>query len=223
MNEATLTLCDPFLSGRMAFALVWAFGLPGAPDTAAPPAYLSELIGRVSAAGDGFLPAGRKEAVRDMLRRGAYKPSGRAKPSSEYLLSAAREGTFPLVNAPVDANNAASLNWGFPASVFDLAKTGRELIVRYGREGESYVFNRSGQEIDLRDLVVVCGRSGAPCGNPVKDAMATKVFSDAADVAAVVYAPASDADGDLRGCAEYLRGLFLSECGAREAGFSIVG
>jgi DNA/RNA-binding domain of Phe-tRNA-synthetase-like protein len=214
-------------------ALVWAFGLPACPRTEAVPAYLAELLGRVRAAGEAFLPPGRKAAVRDMLRHGKYKPSGRSKPSSEYLLAAALEaadadgyaGAFPLVNGPVDANNAVSLEWGYPASVFDLAKTGPELLVRRGLAGESYVFNPSGQEIELEDLLVVCRRAGSgawePCGNPVKDAMATKVFEDAREAAAVVYAPASEPPGLLAACAERFRDLLRFECGAAETGFLV--
>jgi DNA/RNA-binding domain of Phe-tRNA-synthetase-like protein len=210
---------------KLRVALVWAFSLPSCPRTEAPPAYLAELLGRVRAAGEAFLPTERKAAVRDMLRHGKYKPAGRSKPSSEYLLAAALEaaGAFPLVNGPVDANNAVSLEWGYPASVFDLAKTGPELLVRRGLAGEAYVFNPSGQEIELEDLLVVCRRAGPgtwePCGNPVKDAMATKVFEDARDVAAAVYAPVSEPPVLLAACAERFRDLLGSECGAAEAGF----
>jgi DNA/RNA-binding domain of Phe-tRNA-synthetase-like protein len=223
---------------RLRVALVWALGLPACPRTETPPSYLVELLSRVRAAGEAFLPPERKAAVRDMLRHGKYKPAGRAKPSSEYLLAAALEaaqpaaasgaaGAFPLVNGPVDANNAVSLEWGYPASVFDLAKTGPELLVRRGLPGEAYVFNPSGQEIDLEDLVVVCRRaaSGAwePCGNPVKDAMATKVFEEARDIAAVIYAPAFGPAERLASCAERFRDLLRSECGAAEAGCLVAG
>jgi DNA/RNA-binding domain of Phe-tRNA-synthetase-like protein len=219
---------DPSLGSpaRLRAALVWGLGIPACPKTEVPPSYLSELLGRVAAAGEAFLPPERKAAVRDMLRYGKYKPAGRSKPSSEYLLAAALEGGFPLVNGPVDANNAVSLEWGYPASVFDAGKTGNELLLRRGLPGESYVFNPSGQSIDLEDLLVVCRRDPAtgwaPCGNPVKDAMATKVFESARDAVAVVYAPASDGRDRLTACAERLRELLESECGAVEAGFEIV-
>jgi DNA/RNA-binding domain of Phe-tRNA-synthetase-like protein len=227
---------DPALKLRA--ALVWASGLPACPRTEAPSAYLAELLGRVKAAGEPFLSPERKAAVRDMLRFGKYKPAGRAKPSSEYLLAAALEGDFPLVNGPVDANNAVSLEWGYPASVFDAEKTGRELFLRRGLPGESYIFNPSGQAIELEDLIVVCrrrkGRAVAPsgdpvasdgwepCGNPVKDAMATKVFEGARDVVAVVYAPLSDERGRLGACAARFRELLESGCGAKASGAAIL-
>ncbi len=216
---------DPALgSGKLRLALVWATGLPGCPKTEAAPPYLKALLARVRSDGDSFLPHDRKAAVRDMLRHGKYKPAGRAKPSSEYLLAAALEGDFPLVNGPVDANNAVSLEWGYPASVFDAAKAGRALLLRRGAAGESYAFNASGQEIDLEDLLVACRLvDGAwlPCGNPVKDAMSTKVFEDARDVVAVVYAPASEGAERIEDCATRFSALLSSECGAAISGYSI--
>ncbi|HRZ64408.1 MAG TPA: hypothetical protein P5133_05715 [Spirochaetia bacterium] len=224
---------DPALGGALRAALVWASGLPACPRTESAPPYLAELLARVRAAGEPFLAPERKAAVRGMLRHGKYKPAGRSKPSSEYLLAAALEGEgplggFPLVNGPVDANNAVSLEWGYPASVFDLAATGPALLLRRGLPGESYVFNPSGQEIELEDLLVACRRdpgSGAwlPCGNPVKDAMATKVFEGARDVAAIVYAPASEPRSALEACAERFAALLREGCGAAEAAYRILG
>jgi DNA/RNA-binding domain of Phe-tRNA-synthetase-like protein len=213
---------DPDL--RLRAALVWARGLAGCTKTEEAPAYLRGLLERVRVAGESFLSPELKAAVRGMLRYGKYKPAGRSKPSSEYLLSAALEGDFPLVNSAVDANNAVSLEWGYPASVFDAAKTGAELLLRRGEPGESYVFNPSGQIIDLEDLVVVCrrahdGEAWEPCGNPVKDAMATKVFEDARDIVAVVYAPISEPRERLESCASRYRELLVSECMAEDAGF----
>jgi DNA/RNA-binding domain of Phe-tRNA-synthetase-like protein len=229
MDTKPVLRIDPSLEPNPArLALVWATGLPSCPGTQAAPAYLLDLLARVRAQGEAFLPPQRKSAVRDMLRHGKYKPAGRSKPSSEYLLAAALaeagppEGGFPLVNGPVDANNAASLEWGYPASIFDAAKTGFELALRRGLPGESYVFNTSGQLIDLEDLLCVCCPSqGAwrPCGNPVKDAMATKVFEDAREVLAVVYAPASEPLAALEACATRLAAL-LSGCGAAATGWS---
>jgi DNA/RNA-binding domain of Phe-tRNA-synthetase-like protein len=213
-------------------AIVWALGLPACPPSAAAPGFVLELLARVRGKGAAFIASERKAAVRDMLRHGKYKPAGRSKPSSEYLLAAALEaaepgspaGTFPLVNGPVDINNAVSLEWGYPASIFDAAKTGFELVLRRGQAGESYVFNPSGQLIELEDLLCVCALvDGAwkPCGNPVKDAMATKVFEGARDVLAVVYAPASDPGSELEACAARFAELLAASCGPESVGWSI--
>src|SRR6187402_2265772 len=58
-------------------------------------------------------------AVRDLLRHGGYKPTGRGKPASEYLIRAVTEGTLGSINAAVDACNAVSLHSGLPISVVD--------------------------------------------------------------------------------------------------------
>ncbi|MBN1567468.1 MAG: hypothetical protein JXA73_06455 [Acidobacteria bacterium] len=166
----------------------------------------------------------RKAAVRNMLRFGSYKPSGRSKPSSEYLLAAALTGDFPLVNGPVDVNNVISLEWGYPASIFDMEICGTALLLRRGLSGESYIFNLSGQSIDLKDLLCVCRKEGSawlPCGNPVKDAMATKIRESTQNIAAVIYAPTSEALAEINAAAERFATLLRSDCGATESGWSI--
>lgn len=216
---------DPSLEPRnVRAALVWAAGLPACPKTVSMSPYLSGLLKRVCAEGENFLDPERKAAVRNMLRFGKYKPSGRSKPSSEYLLGAALHGDFPLVNGPVDANNAVSLEWGYPASIFDVELSGNTLLMRRGLAGESYIFNPSGQSIDLQDLLCVCRRDGnswLPCGNPVKDAMATKICDSTRGVAAVVYAPSGDRPADLESAAERFADLLKSECRAAETGWSL--
>ncbi|NLV29761.1 MAG: hypothetical protein GXY47_01290 [Acidobacteria bacterium] len=224
MEIPTLEI-DPGLGpGTVRAALVWGLELPGCAPTAAVPTYIAELLERVRAAGEGFLDAGRRAAVRGMLRHGRFKPSGRSKPASEYLLAAALGGDFPLVNPPVDANNAVSLQSGYPASVFDLDLTGHSLRLRRGRARESYVFNPSGQEIGLEDLLCVCRRQGelwVPCGNPVKDSMTTKTREATRAVVAVVYAPAGESAALLEAAAERFSTLLAAECGAARAGWNI--
>jgi DNA/RNA-binding domain of Phe-tRNA-synthetase-like protein len=151
------------------------------------------IIAEVRARGENLISATRKSAVRGMLRYGSYKPAGRAKPSSEYLLQAALEGDFPAVNYFVDAVNIVSLVTGYPISIVDLDKSGSDLLLRRGRAGEAYVFNAGGQAIDLADLLCVCRavpEGFIPTANPVRDSMATKIFPGAPRAAAFIYAPA---------------------------------
>jgi len=122
----------------------------------------------------------RRQAVRDLLRNGRYKPTGRAKPASEYLLREAQAGGFPRINGPVDVANYISLLHMLPVSLWDLDRAASTRFrFRLGRAGEAYVFNTAGQQIDLTDLIVGCRvdpDSGAdePIVNPVKDSLATK-------------------------------------------------
>lgn len=206
----------------MRTALVWGTGLPACPKTVSIPPYLSVLLERVRSQGESFLSPERKATVRKMLRFGKYKPSGRSKPSSEYLLGAALHGDFPLVNGPVNANNAISLEWGYPASIFDAELCGATLLLRRGIAGESYIFNLSGQSINLQDLICVCraeGNSWVPCGNPVKDAMATKTRESTRNVVAVIYAPIADQSSHVETAAERFTDLLRSECHVVESGW----
>jgi DNA/RNA-binding domain of Phe-tRNA-synthetase-like protein len=116
---------------------------------------------------------GVRAAVRDLLRHGGYKPTGRGKPSSEYLIRAVAEGTLGAINAAVDACNAVSLHSGLPISVIDLDRTEPPLGVGVAPAGARYVFNASGQELDLGGLLCLRDAVG-PCANGVKDAQRTK-------------------------------------------------
>jgi len=121
-----------------------------------------------------------RRTVRDVFRNRSYKPTGRAKPASEYLLRAASEGTFPRINLPVDVCNAVSLKSLLPISVWDLDRVDADVFrFRLGEADESYVFNDAGQEIALQDLIVGCAcrdasDPGRPIVNGVRDSMATK-------------------------------------------------
>ena len=114
--------------------------------------------------------------VRDMLRLGGYKPTGRGKPASEYLLRAATEGGLASINAAVDACNVVSLHSGLPISVVDLARVTAPLSIRVAPQGASYVFNASGQTIELAGLVCLFDQEG-PSANAVKDAQRTKTHA----------------------------------------------
>ena len=119
----------------------------------------------------------RRAAVRDLLRHGGYKPTGRGKPASEYLVKAAESGRLGPINAAVDACNVTSLHSGFPISVVDLDRSDGPHRIAIAPADASYVFNASGQTIDLAGLLCVFDADG-PCANAVKDSQRTKT-SDA--------------------------------------------
>jgi DNA/RNA-binding domain of Phe-tRNA-synthetase-like protein len=114
-----------------------------------------------------------RDAVRALLRQGGFKPTGRSKPASEYLIKAATDGHLAPINLAVDACNAVSLHSGLPISVIDLDKAREPLRVGIAPAGASYVFNASGQAIDLAGLLCLFDAEG-PCANAVKDAQRTK-------------------------------------------------
>jgi DNA/RNA-binding domain of Phe-tRNA-synthetase-like protein len=114
-----------------------------------------------------------REAVRALLRNGGFKPTGRSKPASEYLLKAVREKLLSPINLAVDACNVVSFHSGLPISVVDLNTSREPFRVGIASPGASYVFNASGQSIDLSGLLCLFDAEG-PCANAVKDAQRTK-------------------------------------------------
>jgi DNA/RNA-binding domain of Phe-tRNA-synthetase-like protein len=116
---------------------------------------------------------GVREAVRALLRHGGFKPTGRSKPASEYLLKAVRDKLLSSINLAVDACNIVSFHSGLPISVVDLDRAREPLRVGVAAAGMAYVFNASGQTIDLGGLLCLFDADG-PCANAVKDAQRTK-------------------------------------------------
>lgn len=119
-----------------------------------------------------------RNAARTLLRHGGFRPAGRSKPASEYLLRTAREGGgIDAINPAVDVCNVVSLHSGIPISVVDLDRAQAPLRVGIAGAGDRYIFNASGQEIDLENLLCLFDASG-PCANAVKDAQRTKTAPD---------------------------------------------
>jgi DNA/RNA-binding domain of Phe-tRNA-synthetase-like protein len=114
-----------------------------------------------------------REKVRQLLRHGGFKPTGRSKPASEYLLRAVGSGQLSSINLAVDACNGISLHSGLPISVVDLDRAREPFRVGVAAAGSNYVFNASGQTIDVAGLLCFFDADG-PCGNAVKDAQRTK-------------------------------------------------
>jgi DNA/RNA-binding domain of Phe-tRNA-synthetase-like protein len=124
--------------------------------------------------------------VRQLLRHGGFRPSGRSKPASEYLYAAAIEGRFPRINAAVDTCNVVSLCSGLPISLVDLDRLSGTLSIAVAPIGTSYVFNPSGQVIDAGGLLCLFDDLG-PSGTPVKDAQRTKTHDGTRAALAIVW------------------------------------
>ena len=108
--------------------------------------------------------AALKAAVRDLLRFGAYKPTGRGKPASEYLLNAAAEGTVPLreharghQQPRFGGEPSAHLSRG-PGS----RRTQTASAADGAGRGSPTSFNPSGQVLDLRDLLLLLAHLRTP-------------------------------------------------------------
>src|SRR5258708_4478246 len=131
---------------------------------------------------------GVREAVRALLRQGGFKPTGRSKPASEYLLKAVRDKLLSPINVAVDVCNVVSLHSGLPISVVDLDRAREPFKVEVAPPGSAYVFNASGQSIDLGGLLCLFHAEG-PCGNPVNGAQPTKTTVDTPRTLSLVRGP----------------------------------
>jgi len=127
-----------------------------------------------------------KPKVRDLLRQGGYKPTGRGKPASEYLRQAVEKQTLSPINLPVDVCNVVSLQSGLPISVVDLDRVERPLRLSIAPEQTDYVFNATGQTIKLDGLLCLFDRAG-PCANGVKDSQRTKTSEQTTRTISIVW------------------------------------
>lgn len=124
--------------------------------------------------------------IRQLLRHGGFKPAGRSKPASEYLIAAQSEARFPRINAAVDACNVASVSSGLPISLVDLDRVVGALSINICPPGTTYVFNPSGQVIDASGLIALFDQEG-PTGTPVKDAQRTKTHDGTQTTLSIVW------------------------------------
>lgn len=180
MTEIVLTVDDHPLLDAAAFVTEFPAPLGDLPDAAAL-AFFDP---------DAHAPLTRSDevraAMRDLLRHGGYKPTGRGKPSAEYLVGAATKGALGSINAAVDCCNAASLHGGLSISVVDLARASQPLRIGIAAPDTRYVFNPSGQEIDVSGLLCLFDADG-PCANAVKDAQRTKTDGTTTRTLSVVW------------------------------------
>ncbi len=190
----------PLLVPR-AFTTAFAEPVGNAPSPFAP-------LLALGPAPEGIVPStdALRAAVRDLLRHGGFKPTGRSKPASEFLIKAAEGGFLGAINLAVDACNVVSLHSGFPVSVVDLDRAQPPFRIGLADAEATYVFNATGQVIDIGSLLCLHDAEG-PCANAVKDAQRTKTTGDTTRTLSVLWGvrgfePALDA-----ACAWYKRAL----------------
>ncbi len=130
-----------------------------------------------------------RTCVRDLLRHGGFKPTGRSKPASEYLIKAIEKGWFTTekgINLAVDACNVVSLHSGLPISVIDLDKTKGALEIKLCEPKTDYIFNPAGQTIDISGLISLHDEEG-PCAGPVKDSQRTKTHDGTTRTLSIIW------------------------------------
>lgn len=165
------------------------------------------------------VPEEKRRAVRRLLKSGGFSPSGRNRPAHELLVRDLQErGEFHHINNVVDVNNVMSLASLLPISIFDAGRLGGRLVVRHGVPDEGYVFNPSGQYLDVKKCICCCrgDGDGEPVGTPVKDSMETKVFESATHFVGVIYGTAEGwSSYELIGINQRFADLLAAETGGQ--------
>ena len=152
-----------------------------------------------------------RAAVRDLLRLGGFKPTGRSKPASEYLIRASADGALGSINLAVDVCNIVSLHSGLPISVVDLSRASAPFRLGVAAPETRYVFNASGQIIDIGGLLSLFDAEG-PCAGPVKDSQRTKTSAETTSTLSVIWGT-TGLPGHAAAAFKWYRAL-LTEAGA---------
>lgn len=155
-----------------------------------------------------------REAVRQLLRHGGFKPTGRSKPASEYLIKAVREQQLGSINLAVDVCNAVSLHSGLPISVVDVDLAREPFRIGVAAAGTSYVFNQSGQVLDIGGLLCLIDVEG-PCGSAVKDSQRTKTRPKTRRTLSIIWGTSALPERALKTAAWYRQ--LLEDCAAQTA------
>jgi DNA/RNA-binding domain of Phe-tRNA-synthetase-like protein len=134
-------------------------------------------------------PPEASAAVRAMYKRVGIDPTKR-RPSSEALLRRVRKGEkLPRINSMVDVCNWCSLEFQLPYGLYDAEHIEGDVVLRIGREGESYPGIRK-DEVHVGGRITLVDRCG-PFGNPTSDSARTMVTTSTTRALVVVFAPAA--------------------------------
>jgi DNA/RNA-binding domain of Phe-tRNA-synthetase-like protein len=126
-------------------------------------------------------------AVRTMYKRVGIDPTKR-RPSSEALLRRVRKGEgLPRINSMVDVCNWCSLEFQLPYGLYDAARIEGGVVLRLGRDGESYPGIRK-DEVHVGGRITLADSRG-PFGNPTSDSARTMVTVATTRALVVVFAP----------------------------------
>jgi len=132
-------------------------------------------------------PPEEAAAVRTMYKRVGIDPTKR-RPSSEALLRRVRKGEgLPRINSMVDVCNWCSLEFQLPYGLYDAAHIEGGVVLRLGKEGESYPGIRK-DDVHVGGRITLADNQG-PFGNPTSDSARTMVTPATTRALVVVYAP----------------------------------
>ncbi len=161
------------------------------------------------------------EPARRLYRRFGVDPT-RTRPSSEALLRRVLKGE-PLyrINRLVDACNWSSLALLLPIGLYDLARVRGDILIRVGREGESYEGIRKGP-VHVVERLTVADEEG-PFGSPTSDSARTSVGVGTTEALAVIFAPGDFPRIEMEEGMGRMARQMLRWCGGREEEARVLG
>ena len=138
----------------------------------------------------GPLPTdGDRGPARKLYRSLGMDPT-RHRPSSEALQRRVAKGKpFPRINALVDGINFCSLNLMLPFGGYDLDKVSGAVVLRVGKEGESYE-GIGKPQVNLAGRLTLADDEG-PFGNPSADSYRTRITPATKRALVTIFAPAA--------------------------------
>ena len=158
-------------------------------------------------------------AVRTMYKRVGIDPT-RRRPSSEALLRRVRKGDpLPRINSMVDVCNWCSLEFQLPYGLYDSAHINGDVVLRLGKEGESYPGIRK-DDVNVGGRITLADSLG-PFGNPTSDSARTMVTTATRQGLVVVFAPHEIDARRLASVLDVTAGRMLEFTGARETARSV--
>src|SRR5262245_16841630 len=156
-------------------------------------AKVGELVRRYAGRAPGEIEA--LQPARRLYRAYGIDPTS-TRPSSEALLRRVlKGGTFPEVNAAVDAGNLCSISFLLPIGLYDGNKIRGGITLRRGRAGEGYAGIRK-ERVNVEGRPTLVDEEG-PFGNPTSDSARTSVDAETSSLLMIVFAPADTSDANL--------------------------
>ena len=133
--------------------------------------------------------------ARELYKKFRIDPT-RYRPSSEALLRRMKKGEpLPRINSLVDVANALSVQLQVPVGLYDLDKAkGDELVIRLGKEGESYV-GIGKEKVNVAGRICVADADG-PIGNPSADSERTMITTQTERAVWIYFLPVREDDID---------------------------
>ena len=146
---------------------------------------------------DAIFDYGINELPNIKEARQAYKAFGkdpsRYRVSSEALIRRIGQGKgLYEVNTVVDVNNLISIQSGFSAGSYDASRIGEELILRVGREYETYK-GIGKDEIKIDGLPVLADDEGA-IGSSTSDSERAMIMEGTTEVLTLIYSFSENQD-----------------------------